>query len=336
MGISLRSGDLSGAVQVNNVDAVLFNAGGVASTLSSLTATALTGAITVTVSPSPFKFSSSSLTNGVGVTRMLNANATLVVPSGATLGAVSAVGARVAVVAIDNAGVVEVAVINIAGGNDLSETGVISTTAISTTSTANNVFYSTTARTSVAYRVVGIVDAVNTTGAWAVATLVRGSTTLPPYRMVLPPSPQNATGSNIDFPDIPSWAKRVTITLNGVSTNGTLVPGIQFGTVTSVETTGYIGSMFVSSGTAVANATLSSMLPFHSANDATQIYSGVVSISLLSPNVYSFSANIGGSSGRITIIGGSKTLASVLTTIRLTTGGVDVFDAGSINIMYEG
>ena len=76
--------------------------------------------------------------------------------------------------AIDNAGTVELAVINIAGGNDLSETGVINTTAVSASSTSSTVFYSTTARTGVAYRVVGSVTAVNTAGAWANPTLVQG------------------------------------------------------------------------------------------------------------------------------------------------------------------
>ena len=56
----------------------------------------------------------------------------------------------------------------------MRKTALISTTAISVAATANNIFYSTTARTGVSYRVVGKVDSVNTAGAWADPTLIRG------------------------------------------------------------------------------------------------------------------------------------------------------------------
>jgi hypothetical protein len=80
------------------------------------------------------------------------------------------------IVAIDNAGTVELAVINLAGGANLDETGLISTTAISGAATSASVFYSTTARTSVPYRVVGCVDSTQATaGTWATTpSLVQG------------------------------------------------------------------------------------------------------------------------------------------------------------------
>jgi len=83
---------------------------------------------------------------------------------------VNAVQSRIVVLALNNAGTMELAVVNIAGGNDLSETGVISTTAMSAASDSNNVIYSTTARTNVAYRVVGYVESTQATaGTWATA-----------------------------------------------------------------------------------------------------------------------------------------------------------------------
>ena len=74
--------------------------------------------------------------------------------------------------AIDNAGTVELAVVNISGGNQLDETNLISTTAEGGAGAADsaNVIYSTTARTSVPYRVVGFIDSTQTTaGTWATA-----------------------------------------------------------------------------------------------------------------------------------------------------------------------
>jgi hypothetical protein len=85
---------------------------------------------------------------------------------------VSATQSRIVVLAIDNAGTVELAVVNIAGGNDLTETGVISTTAEGGAGAAdsNNVIYSNVARTNVAYRVVGYIESTQATaGTWATA-----------------------------------------------------------------------------------------------------------------------------------------------------------------------
>lgn len=138
-----------------------------------VTATQGSGALTFGVNPTTLDFRNTTLTNGVPTTLKVG-TLSLVLPSGGTLGAVSGVSARIALVVINNAGTPELAVVNIAGGNDLSETGVINTTAISASSTSANTFYSTTARTGVAYRVSGFADAVNTAGAWGNPTLVQG------------------------------------------------------------------------------------------------------------------------------------------------------------------
>jgi hypothetical protein len=96
----------------------------------------------------------------------------MTVSSGSTLGTINNTASRIVVIAIDNAGTVELAVVNIAGGNQLDETNLISTTAEGGAGAAdsNNVIYSTTARTSVPYRVVGFIDSTQTTaGTWATA-----------------------------------------------------------------------------------------------------------------------------------------------------------------------
>lgn len=133
--------------------------------------------LTVTINPTKLDFRSTTLTSGTITTVNLASAASLVVPSGATLGTTNSVAARLVVLAINNAGTIEAAIVNVAGGIDLSETGLISTTALSTSSDSANVAYSTTARTSVAYRVVGIIDITETTaGTWATApTLVQGA-----------------------------------------------------------------------------------------------------------------------------------------------------------------
>lgn len=141
-----------------------------------ITATASLGAMTVTINPTVIDFRSSTVLSGTVNTRTIAAAISVVAPSTSTLGAVATVPARIAVLAIDNAGTVEVAIINVGGGVDLSETGVISTTAISTGSTSATVAYSTTARTSVAYRVVGYLDTTQAvSGTWVNPTVIQGA-----------------------------------------------------------------------------------------------------------------------------------------------------------------
>tara|TARA_R110000822_G_scaffold5955_6_gene25187 strand:+ start:1603 stop:2406 length:804 start_codon:yes stop_codon:yes gene_type:complete len=135
-----------------------------------ITASVGSSALTVTLNPCSLVFRSSTLTSGTTATRTVSAAISVVVPSTATLGTVSAQQSRIIVLAIDNAGTVELAVVNVSGGSVLDETTLITTTAIAAASNSATAYYSTTARTSVAYRVVGYVESTQATaGTWATA-----------------------------------------------------------------------------------------------------------------------------------------------------------------------
>ena len=137
-----------------------------------ITATVSANALTVTLDPTTLDFRSSTLTSGAVVSRSVTSAISVTVSSGSTLGTVAATQSRIVVLALDNAGTVELAVVNIAGGNDLTETGVISTTAEGGSGAADSAstIYSTTARTGVAYRVVGYIESTQATaGTWATA-----------------------------------------------------------------------------------------------------------------------------------------------------------------------
>lgn len=172
MTTSIKSGASDGAIQVNGIDAVVYNAGGVTSKIQSITASVAANALTVTLNPCTLDFRSATLTSGAVNTRLINSAISMVVSSGSTLGTVSAQKSRLVVLAIDNAGTTELAIANIAGGVNLDETGVISTTAEGGAGAADTstVVYSTTARTSVPYRVVGYIESTQATaGTWATA-----------------------------------------------------------------------------------------------------------------------------------------------------------------------
>ena len=145
----------------------------------------------------------------------------------------------------------------------------------------------------------------------------------------------STSGTSIDFTGIPSWAKRVTVMFDGVSTNGTSDWGIRLGTSSGIESTGYLGATSNSSSSAINATTLAQVV--YSVSAAT-VSHGFLTITSLGSNLWAISGNSGRSSSAFTdTCGYSKTLSGTLDRVRITTvNGTDTFDAGSINIAYEG
>jgi hypothetical protein len=142
------------------------------SSIQPITASVASNALTITLNITALSFRSATLTSGTVNVRSVNSPISVVVSSGSTLGTVNAQQSRLVVIAIDNAGTVELAVVNISGGNQLDETTLITTTAEGGAGAADsaNVIYSTTARTSVPFRVVGYIESTQATaGTWATA-----------------------------------------------------------------------------------------------------------------------------------------------------------------------
>lgn len=146
--------------------------------LQPISAAVAGNALTLTLNPTVLDFRSAVLSSGVVNTRILSAAISLTISSGSTLGTINGVASRIAVLAIDNGGTVELAAVNMAGGVNLDETTLISTTAEGGAGAADSatVIYSQTARTNVPFRVVGYVESTQATaGTWATApSLVQG------------------------------------------------------------------------------------------------------------------------------------------------------------------
>lgn len=147
------------------------------SKLNAVSASVAGNALTVGMQPCAMDIRNAALTNGTPNTRIIPAALSLTVPAGATLGTANATAARLALLAIDNAGTVELAIANTEGGLTFDETGLISTTAITNASNSASVVYSAAARANVPYRLVGYVDITEATaGTWATApTVVQGN-----------------------------------------------------------------------------------------------------------------------------------------------------------------
>jgi hypothetical protein len=169
--------DGSAAIQVGGSDAIkidtnLICTGEFTSNIQSITASVASNALTITLNPTSLDFRSPTLGSGAINTRQISTAISLVISSGSTLGTVSAQQSRIIVLAIDNAGTIELAAVNISGGTNLTETNLISTTAEGGAGAADSAstVYSTTARTNVPYRVVGYVESTQATaGTWATA-----------------------------------------------------------------------------------------------------------------------------------------------------------------------
>lgn len=163
------------ALGIGGVEAFSFDATGVDSPVS-FTATPSSNTLVVAVNPLGLRFRNPTLSSGVPVYAKSDTTLGLTVPAGASLGAVNAQSANFILLALYVSGAIELAITNQAGGIDLSETGLISTTAISSGSTSSSVIYSTTARTSVPYRVLGQITNTQATAGTYVTTpsLVQG------------------------------------------------------------------------------------------------------------------------------------------------------------------
>ena len=154
------------------------------------------------------------------------------------------------------------------------------------------------------------------------------------YPLVSGTAVASTSGTSIDFTSIPSWVKRVTVILSGVSTNGTSYPQVQIGSG-SVTTTGYTAQF--GRGTSPSGIYTSGFAFF--APDAASNMSGNIILNLINSNKWVCFGVVGYDSSTgvpWSATGSSPTLGGTLDRVRITTvNGTDTFDAGSINILYE-
>jgi hypothetical protein len=151
----------------------------------------------------------------------------------------------------------------------------------------------------------------------------------------------STSGTSIEFISIPSWAKRITMMFNGVSAASGDNHVLQVGTgSTTYTTSGYLSTRsLLTSAVSTGNRTSGFDVALNSAG--AEAVNGHAVLTNISGNTWILSS-ITGNTGdsRTTIGGGNIALGATLTAVRLicsATGSPSgAFDAGSINIMYEG
>ena len=150
----------------------------------------------------------------------------------------------------------------------------------------------------------------------------------------------STSGTSIDFTSLPTWVKRITVMFNAVSTNGTSSIQVQIGSG-SVLTSGYNASPGIinnSSFTSVSNITSGFAIVPTGVNTSSYIYYGQMILATMGSNIWQVFGNFAYPPAlNVMFVAGGVTLSGTLDRLRLTTvNGTDTFDAGSINIMYEG
>lgn len=153
------------------------------------------------------------------------------------------------------------------------------------------------------------------------------------YPRVLGTAVASTSGTAIDFTGIPSWVRRVTVMFNSVSTNGTSNLLVQIGSG-SVVTTGYNST--ASSGASAANSTAGFIVTQNITAATGQ--SGAATLLFVSGNLWVSSGTLAFSNASASNFfgGASPALSGALDRVRITTvGGIDLFDAGSVNILWE-
>lgn len=150
----------------------------------------------------------------------------------------------------------------------------------------------------------------------------------------------STSGTSINFTSIPSWAKRITVMFSGVSVSGTSNFLIQIGSG-AVETSGYTsGSMQTYTATGAQVGYFSSTAGYVIGNNvAANLVHGNMVLTLVTSNTWVASSAMVATTG--TPLGltsaGTKSASGAIDRVRITTvNGTDTFDAGTINIMWEG
>lgn len=148
-----------------------------------------------------------------------------------------------------------------------------------------------------------------------------------------------ASGTSVDFTSIPSWVKRITVSISGLSTNGASNPLIQLGDSGGIEATGYIGAGGNNpNASANSNTSFTTGFGIVSSNASNTLY-GALTLTLVNPatNLWVATGVFSVPSGpSMQMVSGSKSLSATLDRVRLTTvNGTDAFDAGTVNVIYE-
>ena len=213
-------------------------------------------------------------------------------------------------------------------------------TAVSTATCSFTGVISGTALTASAITgTIAIGQLITGTGVTAGTTIISGSGTAWVVSVSQTVASTAITVVGIEFTSIPSWVKRITVMLSGVSTNGVSAVQVQLGTSGGIQATGYNAASAIGAGANTFSMSTVTTGFCEATGTAAAVRYGSAVLSLLdsATGTWSMMYNIGTTdTQRVFLIYGTKALSGTLDRVRITTvNGTDTFDAGSVNILYE-
>jgi hypothetical protein len=177
----------------------------------------------------------------------------------------------------------------------------------------------------------------------AVGTAKLANAVVTPAKLSQPPTlgtVKAGTGAVIDYTLIPSWARRLKVAINGLSTNGASPIIILLGTSAGFQTTGYAGSVFnevTTGGSAGGNYSGTAGFPLVYTWASGGLLTGMIEFININENVWVGSGQFGrADAAAFHRTAGAKDLGGVLDRLRITTAnGTDAFDFGQVNLLFE-
>ncbi len=160
-------------------------------------------------------------------------------------------------------------------------------------------------------------------------------------RLVLSTAVASTSGTSIDFTGLPAWVKKITVMFNGVSLSATANILFQLGVGSTPTTTGYqSGQVYVLIGGGGTNGSSSTSGFIVQSGAAAYTLNGSMVFTQLNSSSYIWTgAGVFYNQTSVPLItsaSGVVTLSGSVGMVRVTSTSTDTFDAGSINILYEG
>ena len=145
------------------------------------------------------------------------------------------------------------------------------------------------------------------------------------------------SGTEVEYTSIPSWVKKITVSISGVSLSGTDDLEIVLGDSGGYETTGYDSYASELVGGTFNNVT--DALRITDNGTAATGWHGAVYLNLTdaTSNTWTLTGSVcDQSASKFCICAGGKALSATLDRIKIAPVGTDTFDGGQLNIIYEG
>jgi hypothetical protein len=151
----------------------------------------------------------------------------------------------------------------------------------------------------------------------------------------------STSGTSIDFTSIPSYVKKITVMFNGVSLSSVADLVIQLGVGGTAATSGYVaGQIYVLTSGAASGGNISTSGFLVQAGSSLYTLNGSIVFNLLNASSYIWTGSgvfyNQTTTSYVSNVAGVVTLSGLCNMVRITSTSTDTFDAGSINILYEG